>query len=145
MYLCFLIFKAVAADCKRVTVLKYFLEALCGQEEPLLAFKGGKYVSIASLAISRQSEEDKSQSQTKEPCQVRKRSSAIMVRAFSPVKGRSPCLSPVKLTLSYLWVWYCPQTLLIRSLTLTPPTSTDGLNRKCFVVCALLWCVHNHQ
>uniref|UniRef100_A0A3Q2XRK8 Telomerase-binding protein EST1A n=1 Tax=Hippocampus comes TaxID=109280 RepID=A0A3Q2XRK8_HIPCM len=38
---------AVAADCKRVTVLKYFLEALCGQEEPLLAFKGGKYVSVA--------------------------------------------------------------------------------------------------
>ncbi|XP_019747477.1 telomerase-binding protein EST1A [Hippocampus comes] len=38
---------AQAADCKRVTVLKYFLEALCGQEEPLLAFKGGKYVSVA--------------------------------------------------------------------------------------------------
>uniref|UniRef100_A0AAZ3SK91 Telomerase-binding protein EST1A n=1 Tax=Oncorhynchus tshawytscha TaxID=74940 RepID=A0AAZ3SK91_ONCTS len=37
---------AIAADCKRVTVLKYFLEALCGQEEPLLAFKGGKYVSM---------------------------------------------------------------------------------------------------
>ncbi|KAJ8347673.1 hypothetical protein SKAU_G00262620 [Synaphobranchus kaupii] len=40
---------ALAADCKRVTVLKYFLEALCGQEEPLLAFKGGKYVSVATL------------------------------------------------------------------------------------------------
>ncbi|XP_061104206.1 telomerase-binding protein EST1A [Conger conger] len=40
---------AIAADCKRVTVLKYFLEALCGQEEPLLAFKGGKYVSVATL------------------------------------------------------------------------------------------------
>ncbi|XP_029956626.1 telomerase-binding protein EST1A isoform X2 [Salarias fasciatus] len=39
---------AIAADCKRVTVLKYFLEALCGQEEPLLAFKGGKYVSVAT-------------------------------------------------------------------------------------------------
>ncbi|KAM9320894.1 telomerase-binding protein EST1A [Gastrophryne carolinensis] len=39
--------KIIAADCKRVTVLKYFLEALCGQEEPLLAFKGGKYVSVA--------------------------------------------------------------------------------------------------
>eukprot|EP00063_Salmo_salar_P078948 XP_014053783.1 PREDICTED: telomerase-binding protein EST1A [Salmo salar] len=38
----------IAADCKRVTVLKYFLEALCGQEEPLLAFKGGKYVSMAT-------------------------------------------------------------------------------------------------
>ena len=31
-----------------MTVLKYFLEALCGQEEPLLAFKGGKYVSMAT-------------------------------------------------------------------------------------------------
>ncbi|XP_063002701.1 telomerase-binding protein EST1A [Elgaria multicarinata webbii] len=41
--------KAIAADCKRVTVLKYFLEALCGQEEPLLAFKGGKYVSVAAV------------------------------------------------------------------------------------------------
>ncbi|KAL7976062.1 hypothetical protein Chor_009740 [Crotalus horridus] len=39
--------QVIAADCKRVTVLKYFLEALCGQEEPLLAFKGGKYVSVA--------------------------------------------------------------------------------------------------
>ncbi|XP_036196921.1 telomerase-binding protein EST1A isoform X6 [Myotis myotis] len=41
--------KVIAADCKRVTVLKYFLEALCGQEEPLLAFKGGKYVSVAPV------------------------------------------------------------------------------------------------
>lgn len=41
---------SIAADCKRVTVLKYFLEALCGQEEPLLAFKGGKYVSVATTA-----------------------------------------------------------------------------------------------
>ncbi|CAL8234994.1 unnamed protein product [Boreogadus saida] len=40
--------RGIAADCKRVTVLKYFLEALCGQEEPLLAFKGGKYVSMAT-------------------------------------------------------------------------------------------------
>ncbi|KAM8898610.1 telomerase-binding protein EST1A isoform 2-T2 [Spinachia spinachia] len=39
---------AIAANCKRVTVLKYFLEALCGQEEPLLAFKGGKYISVAT-------------------------------------------------------------------------------------------------
>ncbi|XP_029924178.1 telomerase-binding protein EST1A isoform X2 [Myripristis murdjan] len=39
---------AIAADCKRVRVLKYFLEALCGQEEPLLAFKGGKYISMAT-------------------------------------------------------------------------------------------------
>uniref|UniRef100_H2RL18 Telomerase-binding protein EST1A n=1 Tax=Takifugu rubripes TaxID=31033 RepID=H2RL18_TAKRU len=42
---------AIAADCKRVTVLKYFLEALCGQEEPLLAFKGGKYISLAPQDI----------------------------------------------------------------------------------------------
>ncbi|KAB0361125.1 hypothetical protein FD754_005281, partial [Muntiacus muntjak] len=41
--------EVIAADCKRVTVLKYFLEALCGQEEPLLAFKGGKYVSVAPV------------------------------------------------------------------------------------------------
>lgn len=40
--------QTIAADCKRVTVLKYFLEALCGQEEPLLAFKGGKYISVAT-------------------------------------------------------------------------------------------------
>ncbi|KAK7925743.1 hypothetical protein WMY93_008053 [Mugilogobius chulae] len=47
----------IAADCKRVTVLKYFLEALCGQEEPLLAFKGGKYVSVAcspSITLTKQ-------------------------------------------------------------------------------------------
>ncbi|KAG7224589.1 hypothetical protein INR49_011342 [Caranx melampygus] len=42
---------AIAADCKRVTVLKYFLEALCGQEEPLLAFKGGKYISVATSPL----------------------------------------------------------------------------------------------
>ncbi|XP_038670693.1 telomerase-binding protein EST1A isoform X1 [Scyliorhinus canicula] len=44
--------QVIAADCKRVTVLKYFLEALCGQEEPLLAFKGGKYVSMAPIPDS---------------------------------------------------------------------------------------------
>lgn len=44
--------QAIAADCKRVTVLKYFLEALCGQEEPLLAFKGGKYISVATSPSS---------------------------------------------------------------------------------------------
>lgn len=33
-------------------MLKYFLEALCGQEEPLLAFKGGKYVSMAPIPDS---------------------------------------------------------------------------------------------
>ncbi|XP_067348291.1 telomerase-binding protein EST1A isoform X1 [Channa argus] len=43
--------QAIAADCKRVTVLKYFLEALCGQEEPLLAFKGGKYISVAPSVL----------------------------------------------------------------------------------------------
>lgn len=47
--------QAIAADCKRVTVLKYFLEALCGQEEPLLAFKGGKYISVATSASNSQS------------------------------------------------------------------------------------------
>ncbi|KAM6907322.1 telomerase-binding protein EST1A [Xenentodon cancila] len=46
---------AIASDCKRVTVLKYFLEALCGQEEPLLAFKGGRYVSVATTAPSNHS------------------------------------------------------------------------------------------
>ncbi|KAK3550109.1 hypothetical protein QTP86_020662 [Hemibagrus guttatus] len=60
---------AIAADCKRVTVLKYFLEALCGQEEPLLAFKGGKYVSIATLATPSQTTEHKTQSLTSELCQ----------------------------------------------------------------------------
>uniref|UniRef100_A0A8C7XHF1 Telomerase-binding protein EST1A n=1 Tax=Oryzias sinensis TaxID=183150 RepID=A0A8C7XHF1_9TELE len=49
--------EAIAADCKRVTVLKYFLEALCGQEEPLLAFKGGKYISVATSASNNQSED----------------------------------------------------------------------------------------
>ncbi|KAM9333277.1 telomerase-binding protein EST1A isoform 2-T2 [Pholidichthys leucotaenia] len=45
----------IAADCKRMTVVKYFLEALCGQEEPLLAFKGGKYVSVATSVSPRNS------------------------------------------------------------------------------------------
>ncbi|XP_051972018.1 telomerase-binding protein EST1A-like [Xyrauchen texanus] len=54
---------AIAADCKRVTVLKYFLEALCGQEEPLLAFKGGKYVSMAIHTTPGISAEDKMQTQ----------------------------------------------------------------------------------
>ncbi|XP_078729890.1 telomerase-binding protein EST1A isoform X2 [Lampetra fluviatilis] len=39
--------QVLAADCKRVAALQYFLEALCGLEEPLLAYKGGKYVSVA--------------------------------------------------------------------------------------------------
>uniref|UniRef100_A0A1A7XGX0 Telomerase-binding protein EST1A n=1 Tax=Iconisemion striatum TaxID=60296 RepID=A0A1A7XGX0_9TELE len=51
---------AIAADCKRVTVLKYFLEALCGQEEPLLAFKGGKYISVATSPSPHPSEETRS-------------------------------------------------------------------------------------
>ncbi|XP_066507720.1 telomerase-binding protein EST1A isoform X2 [Hoplias malabaricus] len=59
---------AMAADCKRVTVLKYFLEALCGQEEPLLAFKGGKYISIA-VPPTLSHQEEKSQSQTHEQSQ----------------------------------------------------------------------------
>ncbi|XP_057176862.1 telomerase-binding protein EST1A [Triplophysa rosa] len=53
----------IAADCKRVTVLKYFLEALCGQEEPLLAFKGGKYISMATPPTPRESTENKTRSQ----------------------------------------------------------------------------------
>ncbi|XP_051973201.1 telomerase-binding protein EST1A-like isoform X1 [Xyrauchen texanus] len=57
---------AIAADCKRVTVLKYFLEALCGQEEPLLAFKGGKYVSMATPPTPSISAEDKTQTQEQE-------------------------------------------------------------------------------
>ncbi|KAK5850859.1 hypothetical protein PBY51_001698 [Eleginops maclovinus] len=52
---------AIAADCKRVTVLKYFLEALCGQEEPLLAFKGGKYISVATSPPPNHSKNTKSQ------------------------------------------------------------------------------------
>uniref|UniRef100_A0A8B9H253 Telomerase-binding protein EST1A n=1 Tax=Astyanax mexicanus TaxID=7994 RepID=A0A8B9H253_ASTMX len=54
---------AMASDCKRVTVLKYFLEALCGQEEPLLAFKGGKYISVAVPPVPSQQVEDKNESQ----------------------------------------------------------------------------------
>ncbi|XP_042354789.1 telomerase-binding protein EST1A [Plectropomus leopardus] len=51
---------AIAADCKRVTVLKYFLEALCGQEEPLLAFKGGKYISLATSPLPNHSMDTRS-------------------------------------------------------------------------------------
>ncbi|XP_042588871.1 telomerase-binding protein EST1A-like isoform X2 [Cyprinus carpio] len=57
---------AIAADCKRVTVLKYFLEALCGQEEPLLAFKGGKYISMATPPTSSVNTENKAQTQEQE-------------------------------------------------------------------------------
>uniref|UniRef100_W5LDM5 Telomerase-binding protein EST1A n=1 Tax=Astyanax mexicanus TaxID=7994 RepID=W5LDM5_ASTMX len=57
---------AMASDCKRVTVLKYFLEALCGQEEPLLAFKGGKYISVAVPPVPSQQVEDKNESQVHE-------------------------------------------------------------------------------
>lgn len=57
------VLQAIAADCKRVTVLKYFLEALCGQEEPLLAFKGGKYISMAAPSTSKESTENKTQTQ----------------------------------------------------------------------------------
>lgn len=55
--------QAIAADCKRATVLKYFLEALCGQEEPLLAFKGGKYISMATPLTPRESTANKTQTQ----------------------------------------------------------------------------------
>ncbi|XP_051763855.1 telomerase-binding protein EST1A [Ctenopharyngodon idella] len=57
---------AIAADCKRVTVLKYFLEALCGQEEPLLAFKGGKYISMATPLSPSASAENKMKTQEQE-------------------------------------------------------------------------------
>ncbi|XP_067288844.1 telomerase-binding protein EST1A isoform X1 [Pseudorasbora parva] len=57
---------AIAADCKRVTVLKYFLEALCGQEEPLLAFKGGKYISMATPFTASVNAENKVQMQEQE-------------------------------------------------------------------------------
>ncbi|XP_016394645.1 telomerase-binding protein EST1A-like [Sinocyclocheilus rhinocerous] len=57
---------AIAADCKRVTVLKYFLEALCGQEEPLLAFKGGKYISMATPPTPSVNTENKVQTQEQE-------------------------------------------------------------------------------
>uniref|UniRef100_A0A9J8DMT6 Telomerase-binding protein EST1A n=1 Tax=Cyprinus carpio carpio TaxID=630221 RepID=A0A9J8DMT6_CYPCA len=57
---------AIAADCKRVTVLKYFLEALCGQEEPLLAFKGGKYISMATPPTPSINTENKAQMQEQE-------------------------------------------------------------------------------
>lgn len=55
-----LLSQAIAEDCKRVTVLKYFLEALCGQEEPLLAFKGGKYISVATSPSLNHSEDARS-------------------------------------------------------------------------------------
>ncbi|KAI5619998.1 telomerase-binding protein EST1A [Silurus asotus] len=61
---------AMAADCKRVTVLKYFLEALCGQEEPLLVFKDGKYVSIPSLDPPSQAADHKTQLQHNDPYQL---------------------------------------------------------------------------
>ncbi|TRZ04374.1 hypothetical protein DNTS_022913 [Danionella cerebrum] len=57
---------AIAADCKRVTVLKYFLEALCGQEDPLLAFKGGKYISMATPRTPSANFEEKNQTQEQE-------------------------------------------------------------------------------
>ncbi len=46
-----------------MTVLKYFLEALCGQEEPLLAFKGGKYISMATPPTPSVNTENKVQTQ----------------------------------------------------------------------------------
>ncbi|XP_034034093.1 telomerase-binding protein EST1A-like [Thalassophryne amazonica] len=52
---------AIAADCKRVIVLKYFLEALCGQEEPLLAFKGGKYITVATPSLNHSKERNSRQ------------------------------------------------------------------------------------
>uniref|UniRef100_A0A8C4PZQ6 Telomerase-binding protein EST1A n=1 Tax=Eptatretus burgeri TaxID=7764 RepID=A0A8C4PZQ6_EPTBU len=39
--------KALASDWRRVAALQYFLEALCGLEDPFLAYKGGRYISVA--------------------------------------------------------------------------------------------------
>ncbi|KAM3869253.1 telomerase-binding protein EST1A [Diretmus argenteus] len=75
--------KAIAADCKRVTVLKYFLEALCGQEEPLLAFKGGKYISIATSPPPSCSMDGRS----RQDSQTEKESDDVIVEAESSVSA----------------------------------------------------------
>lgn len=87
--------QAIAADCKRVTVLKYFLEALCGQEEPLLAFKGGKYISVATSPSNQSMDERPRQDSLTE-----KEVSFVIIFYFSsgylhllkpPVTFISPC------------------------------------------------------
>ncbi|KAM8834815.1 telomerase-binding protein EST1A [Synchiropus picturatus] len=70
--------KVIAADCKRVTVLKYFLEALCGQEEPLLAFKGGKYVSVADSVTNHATE-----TRTRDDSSAEKEGDDVIVEAES--------------------------------------------------------------
>uniref|UniRef100_A0A096MED0 Telomerase-binding protein EST1A n=1 Tax=Poecilia formosa TaxID=48698 RepID=A0A096MED0_POEFO len=74
---------AIAADCKRVTVLKYFLEALCGQEEPLLAFKGGKYVSVAMSSSPNHSEDTRS----RQDSLTEKESDDVILEAESSLSG----------------------------------------------------------
>ncbi|XP_049448035.1 telomerase-binding protein EST1A [Epinephelus fuscoguttatus] len=74
---------AIAADCKRVTVLKYFLEALCGQEEPLLAFKGGKYVSVAASPPPNQSVDTRS----REDSLTEKEADDVIVEAESSLSA----------------------------------------------------------
>ncbi|TKS82854.1 Telomerase-binding protein EST1A [Collichthys lucidus] len=73
----------IAADCKRVTVLKYFLEALCGQEEPLLAFKGGKYVSVAASPPSNHSVDTGS----RQDDLTEKETDDVIVEAESPLSA----------------------------------------------------------
>ncbi|XP_043996756.1 telomerase-binding protein EST1A isoform X3 [Gambusia affinis] len=74
---------AIAADCKRVTVLKYFLEALCGQEEPLLAFKGGKYVSVATSSSTNHSGDTRSRQNSL----TEKESDDVILEAESSLSG----------------------------------------------------------
>uniref|UniRef100_UPI003AAD39D3 telomerase-binding protein EST1A n=1 Tax=Centroberyx gerrardi TaxID=166262 RepID=UPI003AAD39D3 len=74
---------AIAADCKRVTVLKYFLEALCGQEEPLLAFKGGKYVSMATSPPPSRSMDGRS----RQDSQTEKEGDDVIVEAESSLSA----------------------------------------------------------
>ncbi|KAM4727292.1 telomerase-binding protein EST1A [Anableps anableps] len=74
---------AIAADCKRVTVLKYFLEALCGQEEPLLAFKGGRYISVATSSSLNHSEDTRS----RQDSLTEKESDDVILEAESSLSG----------------------------------------------------------
>ncbi|XP_047463114.1 telomerase-binding protein EST1A [Mugil cephalus] len=74
---------AIAANCKRVTVLKYFLEALCGQEEPLLAFKGGKYISVATSPPPNQSMDTR----TRQDSVTEKEADDVIVEAESSLSA----------------------------------------------------------
>ncbi|XP_030009752.1 telomerase-binding protein EST1A [Sphaeramia orbicularis] len=74
---------SIAADCKRVTVLKYFLEALCGQEEPLLAFKGGQYISLANSPPPTNTKDSRSQHESL----TEKEADDVIVEAESSVSA----------------------------------------------------------